>query len=195
MTHPAIITVEDGLKSSAAMIEKQPSYLGGEFTFEAPANHEKKQNGTSNAPTPTPTPTKPKTKRGEKAEVARRELSALSRHLKGQRDLRMAVSTSEAECEALAMMSTNDLLIEHYQRKTGASVFHKFKDWKEKGFSVQKGETAFRVWAAPTRDKKHGEVVRHDGTREETESSFEFFPMCCLFSDLQVAPIESAKEE
>ena len=187
MTINTELTIDYGLKSSDTMYKNQPTYIGGDFEFEAQA---KNDNETS----PSPSPKKYKSKKSEKAESARRALSALSRHLKGQRDLRIQIATSVAEKEALAMMSVNDLLIEHYQKKNGAKTFHKFKEWKTQGYAVKKGETAYRVWAAPRHAKTQGEVVRHDGSREDIENSFEFFPMCCLFSDLQVAPIETGEQ-
>ncbi len=52
MTHHAIITIDDGPKSSVAMFKKQPTYWGGEFTFEAPANSVEEQDETTTASTP-----------------------------------------------------------------------------------------------------------------------------------------------
>lgn len=173
MTIHTNITVEDGLQSSNTMIRKQTE------DERSVAYRRSGKSGTKHKGT-------------EKREAVRRELSALSRHLKGQRDLRVAAAMSEHEALTLSLMSVNDLLIEHYMKKTGAKAFHKFKEWKKLGYRVKKGETAFRVWAAPTRATRQGEAVRKDGAREDAECSYEFFPMCCLFSDLQVQTVDDS---
>ena len=103
----------------------------------------------------------------------RTELAALSRALKplvqaGQYD------------------SINEGLLDTYSGDDDLE-FNTFKQWKEKGLSVKKGEKAFLVWGKPRR------VPVPDATDDEDE--FKFWPVCYLFSSDQVENRREVKNE
>jgi hypothetical protein len=62
-----------------------------------------------------------------------------------------------------------------------------FKGWKEKGFTVKKGEKAFIFFSAPKNIK---EKFKNIETDQEKEINKTRFCKCYLFSRDQVEPIE-----
>lgn len=83
-----------------------------------------------------------------------------------------------------AFDSVNEVLIDNYQKNTGANEFNTFRQWKEKGYSVKKGEKSFPVWGAPLKTKID------KSTGDEDQKRYSFFPICNLFHDNQVAKSE-----
>lgn len=80
-----------------------------------------------------------------------------------------------AECETV-----NDCLRLLYASDTGQTEFDTFKGWKEKGFSVNKGEHGFPVWGRPrkfTKEVENGE-----------DKEFSAFPLATIFHKGQVSP-------
>lgn len=71
--------------------------------------------------------------------------------------------------------TVNEAILNHYREDTGASRFDSFNQWKEKGFHVIKGETAFLVWGSP-----------RTAPVADSGDDYKYFPLCFLFSDLQV---------
>ena len=110
-----------------------------------------------------------------KAQQGRAELAALSRAVK----VGMAMGHFP-EC-----VKVNDALLEVYGDRTGQHDFRKFREWKEAGFSVKKGESAFRVWAKPRKAKKKEAAATSEANKAKDE--FDWFPICCLFHAGQVA--------
>lgn len=81
----------------------------------------------------------------------------------------------------------NSYITSIYEKLEGTSEFYTFKQWKDKGYKVKKGEKCYRIFSAPKsfkigENKKTGEEV--NGTR---------FFQACVFSANQVEPIESKK--
>lgn len=77
----------------------------------------------------------------------------------------------------------NAAIVNEFYKKEGNKEFMTFEQWKDKGFRVKKGEKAFLVWAKPLdalKQEKQGEEA------PETEEQGKFFPLCHLFSNLQV---------
>lgn len=66
--------------------------------------------------------------------------------------------------------------------------FNTFNQWKEKGYSIEKGSKAFLVWGSP-RDVKQ----TPDGAQEPEE--YKYWPLCYLFADTQVRASESQPAE
>lgn len=113
----------------------------------------------------------------------RNYLSALSRELKKAHKEKIDQAETQEQAERLQTIGTNELLLTHYKETTGAKEFHTFKQWKEKGFCVNKGQQSFRFWGTPlgARDKSGD---------SEDHSKDSFFPMCCVFSDQQVSKVD-----
>src|SRR5690554_8198749 len=108
-------------------------------------------------------------KRSPKTEEARNKLIALSAEAQQQAAL-LAAATGE-------VVPVNSILLAIYKDETGCSTFRRFDEWKEAGFTVKKGETAFRVWGSPIKAKKNTEQSQEP--EGDTVSKFKFWPMCC----------------
>ncbi len=114
-------------------------------------------------------------------------LIQLSQELKELKKIRLAKVETEAEKLYWTLIGVNGLILNHYHETTGAKVFKTFKQWKEDGYSVKKGEKAFRVWSAPLNGKNATEMLDVKTQEPKTvESNFKFWGMCCLFNEFQV---------
>ena len=109
-------------------------------------------------------------------QIRRDELKALSRIVK------MGMKTG-----AIDAASVNDGLIQLYS-VDGHEVFNTFYQWKALGKSIIKGSKAFAVWGSPqdakTRSQPAPMTVVTDKPEEDDE--FKYWPLCYLFSNLQV---------
>ena len=82
-----------------------------------------------------------------------------------------------------AIESINDALIEIYKGKEPEiQEFRTFDQWKKEGKKILKGSKAFLVWGKPKTFKPENA----EASKEE-ENEMEYFPICYLFSNLQVA--------
>ena len=108
-----------------------------------------------------------KTTRREKFLEKRKQLIALSQLM------RELIEAGEVE-------TVNEGLIETYKEQNpGAEEFNTFNQWKEKGFTIIKGSTAFVVWGQPRKAEQTPE-----GSDEPEE--YKYWPLCYLFSNEQV---------
>jgi hypothetical protein len=83
-----------------------------------------------------------------------------------------------------AFSTINEAVIEIFYTKDGHSEFHTLYQWNKKGYRVLKGSTAFPVWGAP---KEKNKAAASEPRPEENEENPEnFWPICYLFSNLQV---------
>jgi hypothetical protein len=78
-----------------------------------------------------------------------------------------------------AIESVNDGLREFYAQD-GHKVLKTLKQWNEEGKRVKKGERALLLWAKPVGTKP----AESEPGSEEDEA--QFFPLCFVFSNLQV---------
>jgi hypothetical protein len=67
--------------------------------------------------------------------------------------------------------------------KEGHTELHSFRQWKQKGFQVMRGEKALLFWGQTLKGKEK----LQPGTEEK---DFEFWPLAYLFSQKQVQPIQ-----
>lgn len=82
--------------------------------------------------------------------------------------------------EAEEVDSVNEGLIYLYDRQQGQECeYNTFAQWKEKGCTIVKGVHAFCVWGQPRTASQTPE-----GATEPEE--YKYWPLCYLFSDLQV---------
>ena len=79
--------------------------------------------------------------------------------------------------------TVNEAVLREYSNGENLE-FHTFKNWIKKGSKVKKGEKAFMIWGKPPKVKKEKEEKN-----EEAEFS-NYFPVCYVFSNLQVEKIE-----
>jgi len=75
---------------------------------------------------------------------------------------------------------TNAALIAFYQMETGRRDFRTFKNWKDAGYSVKKGEKGYPIFSRPVRviEEETGKVINKSGKMK--------FLTCYLFHDGQV---------
>lgn len=84
----------------------------------------------------------------QRAKMRRKALAQLSLHIKPL-------------VAAGRFQSVNDGLLHMYREQTGQQVFHTFHGWKERGCSINKGETGYPIWSKP-------QVMQDDAEDEET---------------------------
>lgn len=92
---------------------------------------------------------------------------------------RMLIEMEEAD-------SVNEGLIMLYDKDQGkACEYNTFNQWKEKGYLIVKGSKAFAVWGQP----RNASQIPEGATEPE---EYKYWPVCYLFSDLQVTKPEPA---
>ncbi len=96
----------------------------------------------------------------------------------------LAIKTGATQAQTV-----NEFVTDQYKSDNpGIEEFNTFNQWREKGFKIIKGSTAFVVWGSPRKGKLEEPVKNADGKEDD---EFEFFPLCYLFSNLQVERRES----
>ncbi len=84
--------------------------------------------------------------------------------------------------------TVNEGLHEFYQEENpDIEEFNTFNQWKEQGYTINKGSKAFLFWGQPRKYEQTPE-----GSTEPEE--FKYFPLAYLFSNLQVVKVKAAKE-
>ena len=112
----------------------------------------------------------------KRAKIRRKALSDLSRLIKPL-------------VQAGQFDSVNDGLLHTYREETGQSVFHTFRDWRERGCSVNKGEHGFPIWSRPMALQEKQE----DETDDTGKPARRVFRMAYLFHYGQVTDHARAK--
>ncbi len=115
-------------------------------------------------------------------------LIELSKKAKSIKTRMMLKAKTDEEKLAVAGMTINSILLGIYEKQTGHSVYKTFKEWKDEGYTVNKGERSYRVWSAPRKGVDKCEVtVVSTGEQKTVEDTYKFWAMCCLFHDGQVS--------
>ena len=116
----------------------------------------------------------------EKMKEKRRKLSDISRNAKAAAENAVGNGASPF----ILMMNVNKLIETFIYNPEGNLEFKTFKQWKEAGYTIKKGSTAFLFWGQPLKDKyvdeETGEIT------EEEPDTEKFFPLAYLFSNEQV---------
>ena len=128
-----------------------------------------------------------KKERDEKKErearlLKRQQLKTLSQSLVARREMGEYMGNEDD--------TVNGLLRFHYACK-GYTNLKTFKEWKEAGYTVRKGEKALLIWGMPITskaEKQRIEELKKQGREEEPKE--DFFPLCYLFADSQVHKLE-----
>ena len=102
-------------------------------------------------------------------------------------------ASSEAAVEFLTTRPLNYFILKYVYGGKGITEFNKFNEWINKGASVKKGEKAYPIWGQPVGAQKENEAEAKGEEYKATETENRRFPMCYVFSNLQVNPI-TAKE-
>ena len=85
--------------------------------------------------------------------------------------------------------TTNNAIIAYYKSQNQEiTEFKTFHDWIKQGFAVRKGEKAFLVWGKPLKKKEteKPQDVPTDAMTLNDLTDKKYFPICYLFSNLQV---------
>ncbi len=101
--------------------------------------------------------------------------------------LRAMSKTVAPLVEEGAFDTINDAIITTIYKDGEHSEFNTFHQWKDKGYKVKKGSTAFAVWGRP---KKKQDAEQGKPVNEDEEDKLKFWPMAYLFSNAQVEPME-----
>lgn len=81
--------------------------------------------------------------------------------------------------------TVNEGIIDMFYRPSGHIELHTFRQWREKGFTVKKEEKALLLWAKPL------SALKEERKEEpEEDEKIDFFPVCFVFSQLQVKPLQ-----
>ena len=89
-----------------------------------------------------------------------------------------------------AALPINHFLLNYVYKAEGITEFNKFNEWKNKGASVIKGSKAFPIWGQPIGTQKEEAAEEKGEAYTATEEENQRFPMCYVFSNLQVATKE-----
>jgi hypothetical protein len=89
----------------------------------------------------------------------------------------------------------NEALIECIYKHDGHEEFNTLPTWNKKGFRIKRGSRAFVVWGSPKplSMEQQAEPSKEAPENEEDENN-NFWPLCYLFSNLQVEPAQARKE-
>lgn len=127
----------------------------------------------------------------KKRNEARERLIEKSREAKATREFLVGLADTEEEALKAAAMSINQILIKMYKEEAGCRVFRTFEGWKDEGYRVKKGETAFRIWGKPIKAERQTENNNGDAGEGGDVDKYKMFPMCCLFNEHQVEKVEA----
>ena len=81
-------------------------------------------------------------------------------------------------------------LLRYYYESRGYKDLKTFRQWKEEGFSVKKGEKAILLWAQPVASNQSKEAAAEAGKTEE-EAKDDYFPVCHVFASCQVQQMKN----
>ena len=81
-------------------------------------------------------------------------------------------------------------LLRYYYESRGYKDLKTFRQWKEEGFSVKKGEKAILLWAQPVVSNQSKEAATEAGKTEE-EAKEDYFPVCHVFASCQVQQMKN----
>jgi len=102
-------------------------------------------------------------------------------------------ATSEAAAYYFATRPINFYLLNHVYKQEGITEFKKFNEWKNESATVIKGSKAYPIWGQPVGAQKEEEAEAKGEAYEATEEENRRFPMCYVFSNLQVRPITAER--
>ena len=132
-------------------------------------------------------------KNTENKEVTNRELQFL-RLLKASEEAReikeRMINDAPTENAAIhfSKLPINYYLLNFVYKAEGITEFKKFNEWKNESATVIKGSKAFPIWGQPVGAQKEEEAKSKGETYTATEEENRHFPICYVFSNLQVRP-------
>jgi len=85
-----------------------------------------------------------------------------------------------------ASLPLNHFLTSYVYKAEGITDFKKFQEWKQAGASIIKGTKAYPIWGQPVGIQKEERAEEKGESYEATIEENKRFPMCYVFSNLQV---------
>lgn len=109
-------------------------------------------------------------------------LISLSRKAKLIREIKTERAKTEDEKMFWASKTVNEMLFKILYNPKNEREFNTFDQWRKIGKRVKKGEKAVFIWGMPRKATAKTETK----TEQTLEEIYKFWPICFLFSDLQV---------
>lgn len=131
-------------------------------------------------------------KKTSATKLKRLALSNRSKKARALREEMVLTAANAKEAEDWASRTINEIVLSWYKEESGANEFNSFYQWKQKGFSVKKGEKAYLLWAKRKNATTKTEVKENEEPHEE---DYMFYPLAYLFSDQQVEEIKEKEPE
>jgi len=101
---------------------------------------------------------------------------------------------NEAPTKAIAAyyatLPLNYFLLNFVYKTEGITDFKKFGEWKQEGATVMKGAKAFPIWGQPVGAQKEEAAESKGEEYQATAEENRRFPICYVFSNLQVRATE-----
>ena len=131
----------------------------------------------------------------ENKEISNRQLQffRLTRASEAARKIKEQLvkeAPTEAKALFLATRPLNYFILNFVYKTNGITDFKKFNEWKQEGATVKKGEKAYPIWGQPVGKQKEDEAKSKGENYTASEEENERYPLCYVFSNLQVRPIE-----
>jgi hypothetical protein len=82
--------------------------------------------------------------------------------------------------------SVNYMLLNYILPSEGVEEFKTLKQWNEESFSIIKGSISYTIWGKPRKGVNKEQNPKEGEDPKEQE--YKFFPICLMFSNLQVKP-------
>lgn len=125
-----------------------------------------------------------RTAKQEAARQKRAELKALSNQLKKAVQQELIPESEDG---------TINGLLRFFYAQQGHTELKTFDEWKEAGYIVRKGQKAILLWGKPRKHNAGKETAEagEDTDQQTTEQQDDFFPVCYVFSQLQVHAINA----
>ena len=120
-------------------------------------------------------------------------MGKLSRYKENREALKELSKFARILVKEEAYDTINEAIIETVYRKDGNEVFNTLPEWNKQGYRVIKGSRAFVVWGRPKKAQED-EQNQAEEEPEEGEENGKIWPLCYLFSNLQVEPAQARKE-
>lgn len=80
----------------------------------------------------------------------------------------------------------NYYILNHVYKSDGITEFKKFGEWKNENATIRKGAKAYPIWGQPIAKQKQEEAEKKGEEYEPSMEEMRHFPMCYVFSNLQV---------
>jgi len=131
----------------------------------------------------------------EKKEISNRQaqferLVMASRQAREIQEQLIGEASSEEAALFYETRPLNYFILNFVFKTEGITNFRKFGEWKQAGATVKKGEKAFPIWGQPIGKQKEEEAQSKGENYRASEEENTRFPMCYVFSNLQVATKE-----